>query len=67
MGNEPQQKPPPKRPLALAFFFAMAGLLLLDVAVQLFVRRHALGQGCMLLVPSLAFLVLAVLWGSKRI
>ena len=67
MENETQRTPPPKRPIAVAFLFAMAGLLLLDGAVQSFVRRHAVGQGCMLLVPSLAFLVLAVLWGSKRI
>jgi len=67
MGNESHQKPPRKRPLAVAFLLAILGLLLLDGAVQLFGRGHPTGQRWMLLALSVAFLILAVLWGSKRI
>jgi len=65
MEDEPRNTPR-KRPLAVAFLFAMVGLLLLDGALQLFVRSHA-GHGWMLLILCPAFVVLAVLWGSKRI
>jgi hypothetical protein len=45
----------------------MAGLLLLDGAIYLFVRTHAIAQGCILLVLASALIVLGVLWGAKRI
>ncbi len=67
MEQESEKPQPPKRPIGIAFVLAMAGLLLLDGAVHLFVRGQSTGRGCMLLGASLALLVLSVLWGAGRI
>ncbi len=66
MEQEIERPQPPKRPLGVAFLFAIPGLLLLDGAVELFLRGKA-GIAAILLFSGLALLLLAVLWATKRI
>ena len=67
MEQESEKPQPPKRPIRVAFLLAIVGLLLLDGAVHFFARPHGDGRAWLLLAAGLGFLVLAVLWASKRI
>ena len=67
MDNEPEIKPPRTRPLAVAFLLAGLGLMLLNGAADSLALHHGGLFGWVMIIGGAAFLLLAVLWGTKRI
>ena len=67
MENEPENKPPRKRPKGVAFFFAGLGLFLLAGAADSFALHKAGMLAWMLVIVGAALLFLAVLWGTGRV
>ncbi|TAK95020.1 MAG: hypothetical protein EPO07_15855 [Verrucomicrobia bacterium] len=67
MQNEPENKPPRRRPLIIAFLLAGLGLVLLNGAADALALHHRGLSGSVMIIGGAAFLLLAVLWGTKRV
>ena len=67
MENEPENKPPRKLPIVIAFLFAGLGLLLLDGAADSLALHHGGLPAWMMAIAGAALLLLAVFWGTRRV
>lgn len=67
MENDPENKSPRKRPLAIAFLFGCVGLLLMDGAANMLPHNKHSVLGWMFLIAGLVFAALALLWGAGQI
>jgi hypothetical protein len=67
MENEPENKPLRKRPKGAAFLFAGVGLFLFDGTADSLALHKAGMLAWLLVITGTGLLLLAVLWGTRRI